>query len=169
MAMKFALFVLLVAVANGAVVNKISDEDQELALEIEQAIREMNLDDFHATGYNPICEACKLGFTIAKRVLGNSNNITREALEKTLEITCSLIPKPLPGRKEFCENLGPAVIDLIYHIINEVDKGIVPEHDCQLIFLCPWNPETTVVPTETPLPTTRVTTTTVEPVTDNNF
>ncbi|CAD5214529.1 unnamed protein product [Bursaphelenchus xylophilus] len=163
--MRSLLFALLVLGSVSAGSLKVPHDDLTMAMEVVDALKEVDFEQLEHQ-YNPICEACKLGFTITKRVIGDVNNLTKESLEKALEITCFFIPRHLPGRKEFCEKIIPGVIDLVYHIIKEVDNGIYPERDCQLILLCPRQP-TTAVPTEAPCTTTPATTTTapVEPIT----
>ncbi|KAI6227671.1 hypothetical protein M3Y99_01228900 [Aphelenchoides fujianensis] len=88
----------------------------------------------------PLCDACLEFFTSLKADLGDVSELTKDRLATALQDTCTLLEdQGLTFVEKICDNFGPALIDLLFDYLTEVDKAIVPEHDCKLLFLCPFD------------------------------
>ncbi|KAI6227653.1 hypothetical protein M3Y99_01227000 [Aphelenchoides fujianensis] len=86
----------------------------------------------------PLCEPCLEFFTSLKAAVGDVSELTKDRLAAALQDTCTLLEdQGFTFVEKICDNFGPALIDLLFDYLTEVDKEIVPEHDCKLLFLCP--------------------------------
>ncbi|KAI6230891.1 hypothetical protein M3Y99_01017700 [Aphelenchoides fujianensis] len=86
----------------------------------------------------PLCEPCLEFFTSLKAAVGDVSELTNDRLATALQDTCTLLEdQGLTFVEKICDEFGPALIDLLFDYLTEVDEEIVPEHDCKLLFLCP--------------------------------